>query len=95
MRIFSIKIENLLGLYSYPRKIEIVAIFTARYLSGELIPGDETSEVKLWRPKDVPWSELAFPNVNALALNDYFNITGPSQKSSKIRSFPFKGKASS
>lgn len=66
----SIRIEYLTGLYSYPGKIKMVAIFVASYLSGELVAGDETLEVKLVSLENIPWDKLAFPSM-VKALRDY------------------------
>ena len=66
----SIRIEYLTGLYSSPGRIKMVAIFVASYLSGELIAGDETLEVKLLSLNNIPWDKLAFPSM-AEALQDY------------------------
>ena len=66
----SINIDYLTGLYSYPGRIKMVAIFAASYLSGELVAGDETLEVKLVSLNNIPWHKLAFPSM-AQALKDY------------------------
>lgn len=63
-------IEHLVGIYSYPGKLEITVIFVARYISGELFAGDEIQDVKLFNPKDIPWDKLAYPSI-AKALQDY------------------------
>ncbi|MBN2063014.1 MAG: NUDIX hydrolase [Deltaproteobacteria bacterium] len=65
-----IDIKYLLGLYSYYGKCEIVAIFVAKYLSGNMIAGDETSDIKLMGLQEIPWDNLAFPSIT-LALRDY------------------------
>lgn len=66
----NINLDYLMGLYSYPRKIEVVAFFAASYLSGELIAGDETLEIKLLSLDNIPWDKLAFPSISE-ALKDY------------------------
>lgn len=86
-----IRIKYLLGLYSYPGKCEVVTIFVAEYLSGQLIAGDETSEVRLWGPENIPWNRLAFPSIN-LALNDYINKINIDQGAAGIDTFPLQGK---
>jgi mutator protein MutT len=70
----TIRIEYLTGLYSYPGTIKMVAIFVASYLSGELIAGDETLEVKLVSLHNIPWNKLAFPSM-AEALRDYLAVS--------------------
>jgi len=62
-----IRIKILLGIYSYPGQIEAVAVYISEHLSGELIAGDETQEVRLLSPQDIPWDDLAFQStVDAL-----------------------------
>jgi ADP-ribose pyrophosphatase YjhB (NUDIX family) len=63
-------VEHFMGIYSYPGKMEVAVIFVARYLSGELVAGDEILEVKLFDPKNIPWDKLAYPSITE-ALQDY------------------------
>lgn len=72
-----IRITNLLGLYSYPDRLGVVVAYMAEYLSGDLIVGDETLAVKLFRPEEIPWDDLAFPST-VDALKDYCNLKGVS-----------------
>ncbi|MFH1766354.1 MAG: NUDIX domain-containing protein, partial [Gemmatimonadota bacterium] len=66
----SIRIEELLGVYSYPDHIPVVIVFLAKVLSGQLTARDETAEAA-WFPKaEIPWSGLAFRST-ADALRDY------------------------
>ena len=67
------RIKNLLGVYSYPGRPVVVIAYMAEHLSGKLSIGDEAQEVKLFRPKEIPWKELAFPST-VDALKDYFNL---------------------
>ena len=67
------RIKNLLGIYSYPGRPVVVVVYVAEYLSGNLGAGDETQEVKLFRPEEIPWNELAFPSTLD-ALKDYCNV---------------------
>jgi 8-oxo-dGTP diphosphatase len=66
-----IRIERLLGIYSYPGHIPVVVVYVARYISGELIPGDETLEAGLFSKDRIPWQELAFQST-VDALKDFF-----------------------
>lgn len=65
-----IRLKNLLGLYSYPGKLEVVIVYVAEYLSGNLMVGDETQAVKLFNPQEIPWQHLAFESTRD-ALRDY------------------------
>jgi len=65
-----IRLNNLLGVYSYPGQLEVVIVYMAEYLSGNLTVGDETQAVKLFNPKEIPWQDLAFESTRD-ALRDY------------------------
>ena len=66
------RIINLLGIYSYPRRIEVVVVYVAEYLSGDLIVGEESQEIKLYCREEIPWNDLAFQSTTD-ALRDYCN----------------------
>ena len=65
-----IRTKELLGLYSYPGSVSVVAVYVAEPSGGELIVGDETAEVGLYVPESIPWNELAFQSTID-ALKDY------------------------
>lgn len=65
-----IRATELLGLYSYPGRISVVAVYLAESLGGKLVVGDETDEVGLYSPESIPWDELAFQST-VDALKDY------------------------
>ena len=65
-----IRLKDLLGVYSYPGKLEVVIVYVAEYLSGNLLVGDETQAVRLFTPEDIPWKDLAFESTRN-ALGDY------------------------
>ncbi|MBW1714084.1 MAG: NUDIX hydrolase [Deltaproteobacteria bacterium] len=58
------------GLYSYPGQTVVVAVYQVRIVGGQLYAGDETSEVGLFLPEEIPWPELAFQST-ADALQEY------------------------
>ena len=66
-----IQIKNLLDVYSYPGWLEVMIVYVAEYASGDLIAGDESMEVKLLRPEEIPWDNLAFRSTRD-ALRDYY-----------------------
>jgi 8-oxo-dGTP diphosphatase len=67
-----IRIDSLLGVYSYPGKLPVVIVYAAKYLSGELISGDETLEARFFSKAEIPWNDLAFQST-VDALKDYYN----------------------
>ncbi len=71
----TIRIDRLLNVYSYSGRPVIVIVFTAEWTGGELKGGDEALEVKLFRPKEIPWDELAFESTRE-GLRDYLDRKG-------------------
>jgi hypothetical protein len=51
----------------------VVVVYLAEYVSGEILAGEETQEIKLFSPGSIPWGELAFPST-VDALRDYCNL---------------------
>jgi ADP-ribose pyrophosphatase YjhB (NUDIX family) len=70
-----IRIRDLLGVYSYTGRIGVVIVYLTEYISGDLIVGDETQEVKLFNAEEIPWDDLAFPSTKD-ALKDYCKMKG-------------------
>ncbi|MBW1731861.1 MAG: NUDIX hydrolase [Deltaproteobacteria bacterium] len=66
----SIKIVRLLGVYSYQGKLQVVVVYLAEPLDGTFQPGEETSEVRVFSPAEIPWEDLAFQSTID-ALKDY------------------------
>ncbi len=50
---------------SDPRKQGVFLLFEARYVGGQLQAGDDVSEVRWFTWDEIPWSELAFPQMRA------------------------------
>jgi ADP-ribose pyrophosphatase YjhB (NUDIX family) len=70
-----IRIKNLQGVYSYHGWLEVVIVYVAEYLSGNLVAGDESVDMKLLSPSEIPWDKLAFRSTED-ALRDYIRIQG-------------------
>jgi len=64
------RIKDLLGVYSYPDRIVVVVAYIAEYVSGPLRAADESMDMMLVTPEEIPWNELAFPSTTD-ALKDY------------------------
>jgi len=67
------QIKDLLGVYSYPGVMVVIVAYIAEHVSGNLIVGDETDAVRLIRPTEIPWDELAFQST-VDALKDYCRL---------------------
>ncbi|MBN9560345.1 MAG: NUDIX hydrolase [Alphaproteobacteria bacterium] len=60
-----IALDGILGVFSISRIGQVQVIFRARF---EGVPayatGEESLDVRLFRPEEIPWSEIAFPSVH-------------------------------
>jgi ADP-ribose pyrophosphatase YjhB (NUDIX family) len=66
-----IAIEGILGVFSIARIGQVQVIFRAHFADqGKPVfaPGEESLEVRLFAPNEIPWDEIAFPSVH-WALN--------------------------
>lgn len=66
----AVQIEGLHALYSIPIISQVYVFFRARLPKPEFGPGPESLEVKLFEPREIPWSQLAFSSVKR-ALRDF------------------------
>ncbi len=65
-----IKVEDIIGLYSYEGQIPAIAVFNAKVTGGEPRALDETMNVKSFAHDNLPWAEIAFPSTEH-ALKGY------------------------
>ena len=68
-----VKLGLLLNVYSYPRSPNIIVVYAAQAVGGELAAGDESTEARVFAPMDIPWNDLAFDSTKD-ALKDYISI---------------------
>ena len=66
-----VRIENLVGLYSYSESYVIVAMYRATHVGGTLTAADESLDAAVFPRDDIPWEDLAFPSTRD-GLRDYF-----------------------
>ncbi len=59
-----ITVDGLLAVYDIPKISQVQLIFRARLVTPEIACGPESAEVGLFRWKDIPWTEIAFPTVH-------------------------------
>ncbi|MGD8389242.1 MAG: NUDIX hydrolase [Desulfobacteraceae bacterium] len=77
-----VRLCDLLGVYSYPGHTEVIVVYTADRVGGEVYAGDESDAFQLVRPEEIPWSDLAFQSTHD-ALTDYCKregIGGPNRE---------------
>ncbi len=66
-----IRIEGLVGVYSYAGRTPIIIAYVAAIEGGTLVAADEALDARWFGPLEIPWNELAFPSTRE-ALEDYF-----------------------
>jgi hypothetical protein len=68
-----VKVISLLNVYSYEGSPNIIVVYAAEIVGGELAPADESIEAGTFAPSAVPWNDLAFASTKD-ALNDYIRL---------------------
>ena len=71
--LLQVEVVRLLNVYSYKHTRTVVAAYLTRYLGGELAVGDETLEVRVFGPEEIPWEEIPFSSTKD-ALRDYLEL---------------------
>jgi 8-oxo-dGTP diphosphatase len=64
---------SLLNVYSYSRSPNVIVVYTAEIVGGQLAAGDESLEAEIFAPEAIPWQELAFDSTRD-ALKDYIRL---------------------
>jgi ADP-ribose pyrophosphatase YjhB (NUDIX family) len=67
-----VKLGPILNVYSYPRSPNVIVVYAAQAVGGELAAGDESVEAQVFAPTKVPWEDLAFDSTKD-ALKDYIS----------------------
>lgn len=65
-----VRLDGLLSVYSYPENPVVVIAYRASIVGGELKVGDETLEVRAFKPPEIPWDLLAFQSTKD-AVRDF------------------------
>lgn len=68
-----VQLGPLLNVYSYSRSPNVIVVYTADVVGGELAAGDESVEAGVFARSQIPWDELAFDSTRD-ALNDYIRL---------------------
>ncbi len=68
-----VRIQSLLNVYSYPRSPNVIVVYAAEVIGGELSAGDESVEAGTFAASEIPWSELGFPSTKD-ALQEYISL---------------------
>jgi 8-oxo-dGTP diphosphatase len=65
-----VRLEGLVNIYSYAGRTPIIVVYAATMTGGELAVDEESLEARIFRPDEIPWTELAFRSTEE-ALRDY------------------------
>lgn len=68
-----VKLCSLLDVYSYAGSPNVIVVYAAEIVKGELKACDECLEARTFAPSDIPWAELAFASTSD-ALKDYLRL---------------------
>ena len=71
--LLQVEVVRLLNVYSYKHTRTVVAAFLTRHVGGELTAADETLEVRVFGPEEIPWEEIAFSSTRD-ALQEYLEL---------------------
>jgi ADP-ribose pyrophosphatase YjhB (NUDIX family) len=67
-----VRLDALVGIYSYPGSTPVVIVYRATWLAGGLAVDDENSEIRIFDAATLPWDALAFRSTRE-ALRDYLS----------------------
>jgi len=65
-----VRIDRLIGIYSYAGRTPIIIVYAATMIGGELAVDEEGLEVQWFEPSSIPWDDLAFASTRE-AIRDY------------------------
>ena len=65
-----VRIDRLIGIYSYAGRTPIIIVYAATMTAGELAMDDEGLEIREFGLDEIPWDDLAFRSTQE-ALRDY------------------------
>ncbi len=68
-----VRLCSLLDVYSYPHSPNVIVVYAAEAIGGELQAGDETVEARAFSALEIPWEELAFQSTKD-ALQNYLRL---------------------
>jgi ADP-ribose pyrophosphatase YjhB (NUDIX family) len=71
-----IRLTRILSTYSYPGNPVILVVFLGEVIGGRPQVDDESLDLRVFAPAEIPWDDLAFPSTRQ-ALRDYLQATAP------------------
>jgi 8-oxo-dGTP diphosphatase len=68
-----VRLCSLLNIYSYPGSPNVVVVYAAEVVGGELQACDESDDARIFAPAQIPWHDLAFKSTEE-ALKEYLRL---------------------
>lgn len=65
-----VRLDPLVGIYSYPGTTAVIIVYAATWLGGDLVVDDESLEIRAFHAADLPWDAMAFRSTRD-ALRDH------------------------
>jgi len=59
----SVAVKDLYAMFNLPHIYQVYVFFLAEMINGDYGIGEESNDVGLFLPSEIPWDELAFPTV--------------------------------
>ncbi|MEW6282107.1 MAG: NUDIX hydrolase [Candidatus Eremiobacterota bacterium] len=69
-----VRLDGLVGVYSYPDSIVVVVVYSGTVTGGELRPNHECMAARIFGVDELPWDRLAFRSVRQ-GLQDFLSPT--------------------
>jgi len=66
----TVDVRGLVGVYSYADNPVVLIVYACQARPGELKPGPEALELRVFRPESLPWDDFGYPSTGH-ALRDY------------------------
>ena len=63
-----VRLDGLVGVFSYAGWPPVIVVYSARLTEAAPSPGEETEDLALFAPEDIPWPKLAFPSTRDVLL---------------------------
>jgi len=55
-----VTLDGLVDVYSYSGRAPVIIVYAATWIAGDPTPDEESLELRLFAPDEIPWSDLAF-----------------------------------
>lgn len=68
-----VRVDRLLGVYSYKDSSTVVVAYLTEYLEGEMAPGEEVLDIGVFSDGEIPWDKIPFRSTKS-TLNEYFKL---------------------